>query len=101
MTSELKLSLYGGALKMRRDGKDMGIFSGAEIEMLIARQDGGILLTDEVFDPTQQKWMRLSEAILQVRNLKPPVKEWGPVKTIFAVVFLVVIAWRIWVTCTK
>ncbi len=99
MTSELKLP--GGELKIRRDGKQVGIFSGDEIALIIAREDGGLLLTDEVFDPTQQKWMRLSEAILQVRNLKPPVKECGPVKTIFALIFLIVIAWRIWVTCTK
>ena len=70
MTSELKLP--GGALKIRRDGKQLGIFSGDEIALIIAREDGGLLLTDEVFDPTQQKWMRLSEAILESRKPKPP-----------------------------
>lgn len=96
--STLNLPHTAEGFTIARAGAVLGTFSAEEIELIIARQDGGLLLTDHIFDPDQQKWLRLSEAILESRKPKPappaePLKwkEFAVGLVLIALLFVVIV----------
>ncbi|GEM_PF-6946425 len=56
-------------LKIARDGKEIGEFSTEELQMLLRREDGGVMLTDYMFDSQRNEWRRISEVFSEHEKL--------------------------------